>query len=44
MKRLNAGKKKKEDASKKMTSLEFGTTELRDRYASMTPGQTEKKK
>jgi len=43
MKRLNAGKKKKEDASKKMTSLEFGTTELRDRYASMTPGQTEVK-
>jgi len=43
MKRLNAGKKKKEDASKKMISLEFGTTELRDRYASMTPGQTEVK-
>ena len=39
MKRLNASKKKKEDAPKKMTSLEFGTTELRDRYASMTPGQ-----
>lgn len=43
MKRLNASKKKKEDAPKKMTSLEFGTTELRDRYASMTPGQTEVK-
>ena len=38
-----ASKKKKKDTPKQMTSLGLGTTELKKRYAEMTPGQTEVK-
>ena len=38
-----ASKKKKKNTPKQMTSLGLGTTELKKRYAEMTPGQTEVK-
>ena len=38
-----ASKKKKKNNPKQMTSLGLGTTELKKRYAEMTPGQTEVK-